>query len=60
MDEIPEHFEMLKAKVSECNQIYIDRQLELERITNNQNSKINHEDGPQGRLNDIIASLKFT
>ena len=60
MDEIPEHLKLLQEKVSECNQIYIDRQIELERVTNSQNSKINHADGPQGQLNDIIANLQFT
>ena len=59
MDEIPEHLEMLKEKVSECNQTFYNRQVELARIANNNSNALADEQGPQGRLNNIIAKLNF-
>ena len=59
MHEIPEHLEVLKAKIIECNQIAIDRQAALDALAlNNSNVEVGNE-GPQGQLNAVIANLNF-
>ena len=58
-DEIADLLELLKAKVAECNRVYIER-IELSiRNAGNANSSLAQQGGEQGRLNQIIAALNF-
>lgn len=58
-DEIVEYLEQLKAKVTQCSNQYIER-IELSaRNAVNANVSLSEETGEQGRLNRIIAALKF-
>lgn len=59
MDEIPLLLEVLKAKVAECNQLIADRRASEARATGDRNTALAGEGGEQGRLNGIIADLKF-
>ena len=59
MDEIPKHFINLKTKVSQCNQIFKDRQKAITEAANNKNKTLAEEQGPQGQLNNIISKLNF-
>ncbi len=59
MGEIPEHVELLKTKVLECNQIAVDRQAALDLLAMSGGKSVEGAVGPQGQLNAIIASLNF-
>ena len=59
MNEIPEHLELLKAKILECNKIASDRQAAVDLLAMSGSKSVAGADGPQGQLNAIIASLNF-
>ncbi len=59
MDEIPDHLELLKSKVTECNQMAVDRQAALDLLAMSGSESLEGATGPQGQLNAIIAGLKF-
>ena len=59
MVEIPEHVELLKTKVIECNQIASDRQAAVDLLAMSGSKSVEGAGGPQGQLNAIIASLNF-
>ncbi len=59
MDKIPEHLEMLKTKVTECNELYNVHQIAMAQAATNKNKTLQEEQGPQGQLNNIIAQLDF-
>jgi len=59
MVEIPAWLEVLKAKVAACNQHYTE-QLRQEQLAEAARvDRLRGEEGPQGKLNKIIASLRF-
>ncbi len=58
-DEIVTYLDTLKAKVKECTDSYI---VQIERsamAAASSNDALTHEAGEQGRLNRIIAALKY-
>jgi len=58
MEEIPKHLEQLHKGVAECSRIYIAKILQQRQ--NTADNDTSHEiGGEQGRLNKIIAGLKF-
>jgi hypothetical protein len=59
MGEIPEHLEMLKKKVAECNRIYNAREIANAQAAMLKNQTLMGEGGAQELLNNIIAGLKF-
>ena len=59
MAEIPDHLEMLKEKVQQCNQNFHDREQARAQVALNGNSALLQEQGEQGLLNDIISKLNF-
>ncbi|MBN1377732.1 MAG: hypothetical protein JXA04_00695 [Gammaproteobacteria bacterium] len=59
MNEIPGHLEMLKEKVSECNQKYYDREVARSQASMSILNDIAGEQGAQGLLNDILAKLNY-
>ena len=59
MQEIPDHLKVLKIKVSECNQMYLDRVATRKQALLDGNSDIAGAEGPQGQLNEIISNLNF-
>lgn len=58
-DEIAALLELLKSKIDECSRQYIERVELSVRNMGNANDTLSHESGEQGRLNKIIAGLKF-
>jgi hypothetical protein len=58
-DEIVELFDMLKQAVADCTQQYIERIESARHEANAEGATSLEEDGEQGRLNRIIASLDF-
>ena len=58
-DEIEAHLELLKKKVTECSQAYIDEIMQQQAKGAEDREALGHETGEQGRLNKIIAGLKF-
>lgn len=59
MDEIPAVVEKLKEKVAECNAITVKRKDDYEQSLKQASEALKGEQGEQGRLNEIIANLKF-
>ena len=59
MDEIPEHLNMLKEKVKECNQKYYDREIARTQALVDKNSEVTGGEGAQGLLNEIISKLNY-
>ncbi|MBT8141995.1 MAG: hypothetical protein HKN88_01240 [Gammaproteobacteria bacterium] len=59
MEEIPQHVELLKAKILECNQIALDRQVALDLLANAGSKVTVGVSAAQAQLNDIIAGLNF-
>lgn len=58
-DDIVPLLELLKGKITECNNNYIKRIEDSIHKTNRDNDLLSEEMGEQGRLNRIIASLVF-
>lgn len=58
-DQIAPLLTLLKTKVKECNQQYIERIEERGRVTDGENLALSQEEGKQGELNRIIESLDF-
>ena len=58
-DTIEEYLEQLKGSVTECIRQYIERIEQSARSAGDANSALAKETGEQGRLNHIIAALKF-
>jgi len=59
-DEIVELVDLLKEKILECNQMYIERVEQMTRNASDANAvKSGEATGEQGRLNKIIADLDF-
>lgn len=59
MEDIPEHVELLKAKVLECNQIALNRQAALDLLAQSNGKVTESVSKLQGELNTIIANLNF-
>ena len=58
-DDVAGHFEMLKAKTTECNENYIAKiQLSASK-RDSESAALGNETGEQGRLNRIISGLQF-
>jgi hypothetical protein len=59
MNHIPAHLEKIKKKITTCNEQYIEsiRQRELAEAA--KNTSLYGAAGEQGKLNTIIAALKF-
>ena len=58
-DDIAPFLEMLKDKITECSNNYIERIEAAIRNADKDNESTAEETGEQGRLNKIIASLVF-
>lgn len=58
-DEVVAFLELLKAKITECSQQFIERIALSARNAGDANASLAHESGEQGRLNKIIAELDF-
>ena len=59
-DEIASFLDLLKQKVEQCSRQYINRIESSVRASGESNeSMVQEETGEQGRLNKIIAGLKF-
>ena len=59
MDEIPACLEKLKVKAAECNEITVKREEAYAQSLKDASEALKGEQGEQGRLNGIIAGLKF-
>lgn len=59
-DEIPGRLQVLKQGVAECNTRYIEKIRAHQRDRDSDNDQLLREEGPQGRLNRIIATLDFS
>ena len=59
MNLIPGHLEKIKKRIAACNEQYIQniRQRELDEA--NRNTSLYGASGEQGKLNTIVAALKF-
>lgn len=55
-EDIPAHLAQMKEAVKRCNVEYIEK---VDAATRRASSAESNAGGPQGRLNDIIAGLKF-
>jgi len=58
-EEIPGHLEVIKTLVSECNARYIENIQASARARQTNKHNKEDDDGPQGRLNRIVAGLDF-
>ena len=58
-DDVVKQFELLKAKVAECNDIFTAIIMARLGRKNDANSSLENQPGEQGRLNRIVAGLKF-
>lgn len=58
-DEVVERFKLLTSKIEECNQNYVAKVLLKASARNSANGALENEQGEQGRLNRIVASLEF-
>jgi hypothetical protein len=58
-DEIEEAFEKLKKAVTQCSQEYVERLKAEAEAAEKRSGKSDGDEGEQGRLNRIIAGLKF-
>lgn len=59
-DEIAGHLQALKQAVAECNTRYIEKIRTHERDRDGDNDQLLKEEGPQGRLNRVIAGLDYS
>ena len=59
-DEIVAQLQVIKHAITQCTQEYIDRIQMVERTRDAGNNLLPAEDGPQARLNSIIAGLDFS
>lgn len=59
MDEIPGHLDLLKKKITECNDVYIQKAKEQELVRARANEAGRNTPGEQEILNQLIANLKF-
>jgi hypothetical protein len=59
MSHIPAHLDKIKKRIATCNEQYIQsiRQRELDEAT--RNTSLDGASGEQGKLNAIVAALKF-
>lgn len=58
-DDIPANLALLKAKVVECTEQYIAKIARTQGLRDAENTAVGQEQGEQGRLNTIVAGLKF-
>lgn len=59
MDDIEKHFEEVKKKVVACNEQYIKAIRLRDLAAVKKNASLSGEGGEQGKLNAVIAKLKF-
>lgn len=59
MDNIALHLDKIKAKIALCNEQYIEEIRQRELAENTRNGLLLAEAGEQGKLNKIIAELRF-
>ena len=59
MDHIPAHLDTIKQKIAACNAQFIDRIRQAELAAAAQTATLLGDGGEQGRLNSIVAALKF-
>ena len=59
MEEISGHFELLKAKIVECNEAYAKKQAALELALLGKNDDVSKAQGEQARLNAVLAGLNY-
>jgi len=60
VDEIEAHLQLLKDTVTQCTEQYIEKIQVREQNRSDDNTLLQKEEGPQGRLNRIIAGLDFS
>lgn len=59
MEEIELHFELLKTKIIECNQLFLKKRAALELLLTGKKEDMSAAQGEQLRLNTIMAGLHF-
>ncbi|CAK0760713.1 conserved hypothetical protein [Gammaproteobacteria bacterium] len=59
MNQVVDHFESIKKIVLACNNQYIELIQQMQVAADKKNSDLQGEGGQQGKLNAIIANLKF-
>jgi len=59
-EEIPGHLQTLKGLVAACNARYIENIEASARDQLSDNEMLKNEEGPQGKLNRIVAGLDFS
>jgi hypothetical protein len=58
-DDIPAHLKVLQQKVAECTQKYIEKIDVARQAEKDASADVGKAEGPQGRLNKVIAGLDF-
>lgn len=59
MNHIPAHLDKIKKKITACNEQYIEFIRQKEFAESTRNTSLYAEAGEQGKLNTIVAALKF-
>jgi len=59
MNHIAAHLEKIKKKIVDCSAQYIERIRQSESVAAMQNAALLGDRGEQGRLNTIVATLRF-
>lgn len=59
MEEIEPHFELIKTKIIECNQLTLKKKAALELLLIGKKEDMSAAQGEQLRLNTIMAGLHF-
>jgi hypothetical protein len=59
MNHIAEHLEIVKKKIIDCNEKYIERIGQHDSAAMKKNASLLGDGGEQGKLNKIIATLDF-
>lgn len=59
IDEIAAHLQLLKKGVTDCTVRYIEKVQQLARTADGATNLLKEGSGEQGRLNAVIAGLKF-
>jgi hypothetical protein len=60
IEEIDSQFREIKQAITQCTRQYIEKIQVIEGKRDAGNDRLQREDGPQGRLNSVIAGLDFS
>ena len=59
MEEIPQHLDIIKKKIDQCNEQYLEKIRQKELAAQARITSTDNKDVRQNRLNAIIAALNF-